>query len=344
MIKNILKNQRGFSLTELTIAASIFTLLTFGSLSIMEYMKGQEEKITRIVSQSKDEEFLNKFMYQLIASGNLGISYGVLNRPDKNGFNFFDLIPDYHTLGMTEAQKTRTVELTNNKNFVFLSGYNNFQRLRVIELFDYQYDTLVGSEGDTNSLEDGYFNNCYLKEELANVWKENGLLLFYVPVFLRNTFPVDMQKPPKKPAFIAKMLGKKHAGGTCAQKTTGDTTFSADKYGRLGNFDPKYFNFENPVPDGRTFRDINDFVLKAHLIGGQDVIFAGGINIVMVSIKNNTAYHCVFSKGDQAIRNCGKTNGLAFAENIHSISFLRKDITNTQISVSFCFQEEECSK
>ncbi|MGI9549151.1 MAG: PulJ/GspJ family protein, partial [Bdellovibrionales bacterium] len=74
MIFNILKNKRGFSLTELMVAASIFTLLTFGSLSILEYMKKQEEKITRTVSQSTDEEFLNKFMYQLIASGNLGIS------------------------------------------------------------------------------------------------------------------------------------------------------------------------------------------------------------------------------------------------------------------------------
>ncbi len=325
--KETLKGNKGFSFLEILISASVLVSLTLISATVMENVKLGSKKVEKKAIKKGNEEWLNSFLYKFISLNNIGISYGVLNIADDNGKNFLDFLPDYHSLGLTNKKRIFTLE--NNKKIIFLSGLSDTRRFKVMELFDYDYNRML--TGDTPS--DAYFNDCYLKKEIGDLWESKGLLLFYIPAFLRKDIPVNMHQFPKKPAFLADMVGTRPPSN-CAKVTTSATSFGVQKYTKLQSV---YFNFNNPAPSTiEQFQNIKKFVLGSHLIGGQDAILVKRVQVIVLAIEDNRVYQCIIKNNDQNLT-CDQNTGLLFAEDIEYIKFEREDVSNTQMKISFKF-------
>ncbi len=321
-MKLSIQKNKGFSIVELIVAAAMFAFVTLGSVSILQLVTKEGKNIEKKADKKITEEWLNKFLYTSLE--NIAVSYGILNVKDDNNKNFFDVLPDYHSFSLTH--KNRIFTLENNKKFLFLS-IKNVKRVNIMEFFNYYYDDLI----NTVTPNDAYFNDCYLRQELNYLWKNNGLVLLYIPAFLRNARPLNMNDFPRKPAFLGYMGTKNHTS-SCPKVRHHSDTPSVTKYTRMGS----HFNFLNPAVGGTSYGNIKDFVLNSHLIGGQDVVLAGIIHISIYSMKDNDIYHCIVKDKNTSL-NCDQSNGFLFANNMKHMKFKRTDVTNTQIKISFEF-------
>ena len=329
----VLKSKKGFSLMELLVGSFLVVFLTLASTSMLSFIKEKGKAIEMKASSKTQAEWLNRFIYKLIAVSNIDISYGVLNIPDDNNKNFLDFYPDYHSFQLSAADKKRTLTLTNGKKLVLLSGKGKSRRLNLMNLFDYYYSKLLV----TVSAREAYFNDCYLRQELNPLWENNGLVLLSVPVFLRRSLPVNMKHFPKKQAFLASMDGTAYRY-TCRKKQAHSTSFNLASYRKLIASSGSIFSFNNPAPGGTPYVNIKDFVLKSHLIAGQDVVIAARVNVLILAMANNKIYQCIISTKSAALT-CDENNGLLFAENIDYVKFEREDVSSTQIKISFEFLE-----
>ena len=201
-----------------------------------------------------------------------------------------------------------------------------------MELFNYKYERLLGN--DINP-DDAFFNPCYLRQELNHLWESKGLVLFYIPAFLRSNTDGDMTTFPKKPAFLAHMKSVAYSN-SCAVQTSSTNNLYATKY----NYMSPYFSFKSPAPGNAVYGNIRDFVLKSHLIAGQDVVFAGAVNILILSMINNQVFQCKITKyKSNETLSCGVNNGLLVAENVKEIVFEREDVSSTLVKISTEFLE-----
>jgi len=322
-----IKNKKGFSLLELLSATAIVAGLSLISASAMLSFKEAGQGIQKTVSQKTDKAFLEQILYQEINLGNIDISYGIMNIPsDVPGKFFLDYYPDYPSTLIAEADKKRTVTLDQNGDkimFLTYSAGEYFKRISVLRTFHYTYNDLFGGLVPKSAT----FKKAYLVEELnkggLSLYKTNRLILFYTPVWLRKEQPVNMEKFPKKPAFLT------YVGGN----------LGVERYNKLASY------FRNSiVTPGKSgvYTSITDFFNKNHLISGQDVVFAGLVKILIFQMQDSGLYRCLVTLRNDSL-NCNSSNRNAqlLAENLKLLKFEREDVSNTILKISFEFKDVE---
>ena len=336
------RNSMGFSLAEVLVTLAIMGIL---SLGVAHFLTFSQKSYLREAQTSENLRNINmNYSYIISRLQNIQHSFGNMKQQDDNNLSFFDYYPDYHKAFLPANRQSRKLTLSVNKpqseqTILFLKGGEEAGRLKAIALFHYDDDARLFHKPPTYKVQFNQHNELekLVKKVESSWWTDHQLLLFYVPVFMRNQTTgqgdqktIDMKSPPKNPSFLGKVLGR-----------------NFKRFYQKNNVN--IFKFYIPIPSlaagKKVYKNFEDFIKRSPFMGtGEDLFLFTPVTLGVFKFKkvNENYGELYYCEGDarlgENLSSCGTDRArnfksLLLMDQLKEVVFKRDNVSNGIIDV-----------